>query len=165
MRMRWWALTLSLISGFEGLRQAAYLDPVGVPTICFGHTQGVMLGDTKTLEECHDLLAEEAEYFAEVVYYSTDYRLSDEEYAAYVSFTYNVGAANWKSSTLLKFLNSGQRLEACHQLPRWVYAKGIRLPGLVKRREQEHDLCIKGALALQYNALQAPQSRMFRRYP
>ena len=68
MRMRWWALTLSLISGFEGVRQAAYLDPVGVPTVCFGHTQGVMLGDTKTLEECHDLLAEEAEYFADVRY-------------------------------------------------------------------------------------------------
>ncbi len=85
-----------------------------------------MLGDTKTLEECHDLLAEEAEYFAEAVYYSTDYRLSDEEYAAYVSFTYNVGAANWGSSTLLKLLNSGQRLEACHQLPRWVYAKATK---------------------------------------
>jgi lysozyme len=38
------ALGTSLVAGFEGLRTRAYLDPVGIPTICYGHTNGVMLG-------------------------------------------------------------------------------------------------------------------------
>ena len=70
--------------------------------------------------------------------------LSTEEHAAYLSFTYNVGVGNFKSSTLLKLLNKGQRQDDCEQLSRWVFAKGKKLRGLVHRREDEKALCLSG---------------------
>ena len=48
----WLAVAVSVVGGFEGLRQSAYLDPVSIPTICYGETRGVKLGDTRTKAEC-----------------------------------------------------------------------------------------------------------------
>jgi lysozyme len=67
--------------------------------------------------------------------------LSDNRHAALVSFTYNVGGTAFCQSTLVRKLNSGDP-KACDELLRWTKAKGIELPGLVKRREAERQLCI-----------------------
>lgn len=48
-------LATPMIQDHEGLRTNAYLDPVGIPTICFGETLGVSMGDTATVAECHDM--------------------------------------------------------------------------------------------------------------
>ena len=52
------AATVALVGGFEGLRNYAYRDPIGIPTLCFGETRGVKMGDFKTTAECKDMLAD-----------------------------------------------------------------------------------------------------------
>ena len=133
------------VSYYEGVSNEAYLDPVGIWTICYGETEGVAKGDYKTDEECLDSLAEElTEHHKKMVLYIKT-PISVKEEAAYLSFTYNVGVNNFKSSTLLKKLNSGDRAAACNELSKWVYAKGFKLPGLIKRREKEKEMCLDGA--------------------
>jgi lysozyme len=61
-----------------------------------------------------------------------------------VSFAYNVGGGNYCGSTLVRKLNAGDTAGACNELTRWTRAKGIVLPGLVKRREAERQLCLQG---------------------
>lgn len=140
----WLAIALTAVAGFEGLRTEAYNDPVGIPTICFGYTAGVEIGDTATVDECKQLLTDEVISHGLAVSNAVTVDLSHEEQAAYTSFTYNVGAAAFQRSTLLRKLNSGDRVGACNELPRWVYAGGVRLPGLIKRREAERELCLSG---------------------
>lgn len=136
---------VTVVAGFEGLRQYAYLDPVGIPTICFGSTRGVRIGQHKTLEECKNLLAEELLVARGSVHACVDVPMSKNEDKAYTSFTYNVGGGAFCKSTLVKNLNAGDRAGACAQLSRWVYATKmgvkIELPGLVNRRAEERNIC------------------------
>lgn len=132
------------ISGWEELRNVAYYDPVSVPTICYGHTEGVKMGQVKSDFECADMLVNELKEYMDAVDKHVKVYMPDTRKAALISFTYNVGVANFKSSTLLEKLNKGDTIGACNELPRWVYAKGIKLNGLVKRREAERQLCLIG---------------------
>lgn len=138
------AAALSLIAGFEGLRNYAYKDIVGVPTICYGHTSNVQMGDWKSDEECLLILKEESKSFSDAVLRHTKVPLSQGELDAYTSFTYNVGEGAFKNSTLLKYLNQGKRVEACNELKKWVYAGGKKVRGLVNRRAEELKLCLSG---------------------
>lgn len=122
----------------------AYLDPVRVPTICYGHTEGVKLGQTKTDEQCADMLADELGDYMRIVEKYAKSPMPDTRKAALTSFVYNVGHHNFRKSTLLKKLNAGDTVGACNELPRWVYAKGVRLRGLELRREAEKELCLIG---------------------
>lgn len=70
--------------------------------------------------------------------------LSTKEQAAYLSFTYNLGVKAFTNSTLLKKLNSGDRVGACNELLRWNKANGKALNGLTKRRQEENKLCLEG---------------------
>ncbi len=140
----WCVIAVTCVSGFEGLRQAAYNDPVGIPTICFGETQGVKIGQTRSAEECKDMLAASLEKANASVNVCTKVPLPDTRRAALVSFTYNVGGSAYCTSTLVKKLNAGDTVGACNELLRWTKAKGIELPGLVKRRRQERVMCMEG---------------------
>ncbi len=144
------AFTASLIAGFEGYRSYVYLDPVKVPTVCFGATRDSrgnpfnpsQVGQAIPGHECEKLLFRDVFEFQDAVLNNVKVPLTDNQLTALTSFTYNVGEANLKSSTLLKKLNAGDYEGACKELPRWVYAKGIKLPGLVKRRQAEMELCL-----------------------
>lgn len=140
------AAAVPLVAAFEGLRQKAYLDPVGIPTACFGATHGVRLGQTYTREQCDNLLATELLEANAGVDSCVSVPLSDGQRVAFVSFVYNVGRSKFCGSTLVRKLNAGDYMGACNELPRWVYAKGIKLPGLVKRREKERAICLGGAV-------------------
>ena len=132
----------------EGLRQWAYRDPIGLPTICFGSTQGVKMGDFRTVPECKALLTKEM--------YATVSRLDTcrpglpiNVLAAFSDAAYNVGehiACDSTRSTAARLLAAGRYDEACQQLPKWSYARvagvAVQLPGLVKRREMERRLCL-----------------------
>lgn len=132
------------VSYYEGKSNDSYPDPVGIWTICYGETKGVRQGDYKTDEECLDSLAGElTEHHKKMMLYIKS-PISVKEEAAYLSFTYNVGVGALSKSTLLKKLNSGQRVEACNQLLRWDKAGGKRLKGLTLRREAENKLCLEG---------------------
>ena len=132
------------VSYYEGVSNKAYLDPVGIWTICYGETKGVAKGDYKTDEECLDSLAEElTEHHKKMVMYINT-PISEKEEAAYLSFTYNVGVGAFSKSTLLKKLNSGDRVGACNQLLRWDKSGGKKLKGLTLRRQSENKLCLEG---------------------
>lgn len=136
------ALAGVMVAQFEGEVRTGYVDPVGVVTACFGHTQTAELGKSYTENECLNLFAMDLGDHNEQLLRVVKQPLSIGEHAAYLSFHYNVGAGNFRSSTLLKYLNRGERFKACNELPRWVYADGHKLAGLVKRRELERQLCL-----------------------
>lgn len=142
------AAGLALIATFEGLSNYAYKDIVGVPTICYGHTSNVSMGDYKTTKECTLILKEESKGFSNSVLRHAKVPLSQGELDAYTSFAYNVGEGAFRNSTLLRLLNQGKREEACDQLLRWVYAGGKRVQGLYNRRVEERKLCLSGVQSL-----------------
>lgn len=144
-RAGWLAIAAVFVGGFEGLRQAAYLDPVGIPTICFGETKGVRLGQRATLDQCNAMLAGSLQLANHAVNDCIRAPLPDYRRAALVSFTYNVGRDAMCSSTMARKLNAGDTLGGCDEMLRWTYAKGIRLPGLVTRRQAERNYCLVGA--------------------
>ncbi|KAF1032974.1 MAG: Lysozyme RrrD [Pseudomonas sp.] len=133
-----------LVSKFEGRSLVAYLDPVGIPTICYGSTAGVKLGQTKTAEQCEQLLAGELGKACSDVERLVRVPLPASRHAALCSFVYNAGPTAFQSSTLLRKLNAGDTPGACAELSRWVYAKGQKLAGLVNRRAAERELCEVG---------------------
>ena len=137
-------MTGALVSWFEGRSLMAYLDPVGIPTICEGITQGVKLGDQATPAQCDQLLQRELRIALTAVDRQVRVPMPDTRRAALGSFVYNVGERQFSSSTLLRLLNSGDVRGACAQLSRWVYAGGKQLAGLVNRRAAERELCEVG---------------------
>ena len=143
------ALALPLIGGWEGKRNDAYLDLVGVPTICFGHTKGVSLGDHMTDAQCAALLRSEVLEYREGLhgYFSADtktQRLPAARDAAYTSLAYNVGIRGAGSSTATRRLNAGNVAGGCQALTWWNKAGGRVVRGLVRRRADEYRHCMRG---------------------
>ncbi|MDR0249827.1 MAG: lysozyme [Burkholderiales bacterium] len=136
------AAVIAFIAGEESFVGNAYLDPVGIPTIGYGTTADVQMGDTITREEAEALLLRDAGAAGDDILRCVTVPLAQHEYDAYVSFIYNVGGGAFCRSTLLKKLNAGDYTGACNELPRWVYAGGQRLRGLELRRERERRMCL-----------------------
>lgn len=132
------------ISIYEGKELTGYVDPVGIETACYGHTKTAQAGKKYTEHDCLDLFAQDLAEHDEQLRQAVAVPLSHGEHMAYLSFHYNVGAGNFRRSSLLKLLNDNQRVRACDELTRWVYADGRKLLGLVKRREQERQTCLSG---------------------
>lgn len=122
---------------FEGYRDVAYRDSAGVLTIGFGTTRNVKEGMTCTEEQAERWLREDLELAERFV--STIPEIDTQgKFDACVSMVYNIGIGAFESSTLLKKIKSHAPAEEIQaQFRRWVYAKGIELPGLVKRRNWE----------------------------
>ena len=131
---------ISLIKSFEGCELTAYRCSADVPTIGYGHTAGVSDGDTCTQEEAETMLAEDLEEFEDYVKNYVESELHQNEFDALVAWTYNLGPANLKESTMLKELNSGNFEEVPRQMKRWNRAGGEVLDGLIRRREAESRL-------------------------
>ncbi|SER25788.1 lysozyme [Azotobacter beijerinckii] len=133
-----------VVANFEGLRTKAYRDPVGIPTICYGHTATARIGQTRSQAECDALLRGDLGDALEQVDRLVTVPLPVERRAALASFAYNVGSGRLSGSTLLRKLNAGDAAGACAELSRWVYAGEEKLPGLVQRRATERELCEVG---------------------
>lgn len=138
------AAAVALVGWYEGRSLAAYVDPVGIPTICDGYTHGVELGDVATPEQCDALTAQEVSKALTAVDASVPKPLPGPVRVALTSFVYNVGPGAYNGSTLLRKLKAGDIEGACRQLPRWVYAGGRKLRGLVVRRAAEMEICMSG---------------------
>ena len=136
---------LDLIKKYEGLSLKGYLCPAGVPTIGYGYT-GLVLGkkittDMKiTLNQAEKLLASSLSGFEKSVNDLVKVPLTQNQFDAVVSFVYNLGAGNLKSSTLLKKLNAKDYIGASNEFLKWNKAGGKVLSGLTKRRQSEKDL-------------------------
>lgn len=141
-------IAVAIAAPFEGLRNYAYRDPVGIPTICYGSIQGVRMGQFKTTAECDALLGEEMAARVATVERCAP-GLPVNMLAAWASAIFNTGdhlVCNPARSTAARLLRAGQLVEACRQLPRWNKATKagvlITLPGLTRRREAEEALCL-----------------------
>lgn len=136
---------VALIKQHEGVRYHAYPDPASGNdpwTICYGHTKGVVKGMTANQETCDRWLKEDLAAAEAVVQLTVKVPLSQGEYDSYVSFVFNAGQGNWQSSTMLRKLNAGDRVGACNQFPRWIYADKRVFNGLKTRRYHEQQQCL-----------------------
>ena len=129
-----------LLKFFEGCKLTAYQDSVGVWTIGYGHTKGVYEGMTITQEEAEQMLLTELEEYEGYVEKYVTVPLTQNQFDALVVWVYNLGPTNFRNSTLLKELNSGNYTAAGKEITRWNKAGGKVLAGLVKRREAEAKL-------------------------
>jgi GH24 family phage-related lysozyme (muramidase) len=139
---------LALIKHFEGLRTTAYQDSVGVWTIGYGHTSmvgppPVYPGMTITAAQAEAILQQDLEVFERGVSQALTITTRENQFSAMVSFAFNVGLNAYRGSTLLRKHNAGDFAGAAAEFPRWVYAGGEVLPGLVRRREAERTLYLK----------------------
>ncbi len=140
------------LAAWEGLRSRAYRDAAGKLTIGVGHLltkselssgkiwiKGAMVPYAAGLTDRQvlDLLGQDLEGAENAVNEGVEVELRQPQFDALVSFCFNVGAAAFKNSTLLRRLNQGGYEEVPGQLRRWVHCNGAVVPGLVKRREQE----------------------------
>jgi GH24 family phage-related lysozyme (muramidase)/uncharacterized protein YcbK (DUF882 family) len=133
---------VELIKHFEGLRTTAYRDPVGIWTIGYGHTSmagppTVYQGMTITAAEAEAILRQDLDKFELGVVNALTIGTNPDQFSAMVSFSFNVGLTAFRNSTLLRKHNDGDFAGAANEFPRWVYADGQVLPGLVRRRNAE----------------------------
>ena len=128
---------IALIKKFEGCKLEAYLDAVDVPTIAYGRTKEVQMGDTCTQQQAEDWLEEELVEYEGYVEKAVTVPLEQNQFDALVSWTYNLGPSNLNKSTALKLLNMSEYDGVPAQLKRWNKAGGKVLDGLVRRREAE----------------------------
>ncbi|KAJ2927868.1 hypothetical protein H1R20_g9228, partial [Candolleomyces eurysporus] len=141
------AATVSLIKQFEGFVPSPAPDPIGLPTVGYGHlcqTSGcaeVPFPFPLTTTTATSLLTSDLRTFQNCIasQVADSIRLNDNQYGALVSWAFNVGCANTASSTLISRLNAGQapNTVAAEELPKWNKAGGVVLPGLVNRRAAE----------------------------
>ena len=142
----WVAVCVGCVAGFEGLRTVAYRDasPAEIWTVCYGETKGITKDSRYTPEQCKEMLGARIEEFGRGVDACVKAELPPERKAAFTSTAYNIGIGAFCKSSIVRKINAGDVRGACDELLRWVKAGGITLPGLVKRREQERQLCLKG---------------------
>ncbi len=131
------ARAYSLIRQFEGLRLTAYRCPAGVWTVGYGHTFGVVPGMVITKKQAEELLRQDIAT-AEKIVSAECPNLRQCQFDALVSFVFNVGGGNFRKSTLLKKVKANSDDNSImDEFLRWVYSKGVVLPGLQKRRLAE----------------------------
>ena len=131
---------LELIKSFEGLRLAAYLDSVDVPTIGYGHKKGVQMGDTCTDEQATEWLREDVRDAEDCINSAVSVPLTECEFDALVSFVFNLGCGNFRKSTLLRKLLDSDYDGAAQEFRKWDKAGGQVLAGLTRRRYAEAQL-------------------------
>lgn len=135
-----------LIKKFEGLKLKAYQDVKGVWTIGYGLTRypngtKVKEGDIITEEQANQYFQEVLQTFAQGVENAVKQQINNKQFAALVSFAYNVGLQAFKDSTLLKLVNKNPNdPEIKTQFMRWIYSGGRPIQGLVNRRVSESNL-------------------------
>jgi GH24 family phage-related lysozyme (muramidase) len=129
-----------LIKEFEGCRQVAYQDSVGVWTIGYGHTKDVYEGQLSIKKTCDRFLEEDLEEFEGYVDSYVKVPLTQNQFDALVAWTFNLGPGNLSESTMLRKLNEGDYDAVPDEMRRWNKAGGEVLNGLVRRRDAEANL-------------------------
>lgn len=133
---------LYIIKKFEGLELEPYMDDNDGWTIGYGHKypKGSPKPENITQEQAEELLRKDLAWAEKAVFDTVPEWLNDNQFSALVSFVYNIGPVNFRSSTLLKKLVQGDVNGAAKEFGRWKYDDGKELPGLVKRRLAEKTL-------------------------
>ena len=134
---------IALIKQFEGLKLNAYLCSANMPTIGYGNTYypngvKVKLGDKISQEQAEELLKDILKKFEAIVNRKLKVKVSQNQFDALVSHTYNTGG----SDTLFRLINNGANEQDIRSWieTRYITANGVKLNGLVRRRKAESDL-------------------------
>jgi len=140
---------LELLKQWEGLRLSAYKDAGGIWTIGYGHTSAagtprVYQGMRISEPQAEEILTRDLVQYERAVEGNVKVPLNDNQFAALVAFTYNVGVSAFKRSTLLKKLNAGDYDAVPVEMMKWTRAGKKRLKGLENRRAAESGLWVKG---------------------
>lgn len=127
----------------EGYSDNAYIPVKGdVPTIGFGTTENVKLGDKTTPTQALQRALSDVQSFESALKRCVKVELHQYEYDAFLSLSYNIGASAFCKSTLVNVLNERNYEEACKQILRWDKFQGKPLRGLTIRRQSEYKQCI-----------------------
>lgn len=138
------ALAVPLVILYEGDVPWVHRDPIGRLAACYGHDDQTMTpGKRFTAAECQAMLDQDLLKHAQALD-CIKHPLTDGQKAAFLSFAFNVGNKAFCDSTLARKANAGDMPGACAELSRWTRAGGRELPGLVKRRAAERELCERG---------------------
>lgn len=128
---------IALIKEFEGFRENAYADPVGIPTIGYGFVQGVKMGDRMTRAEAEARLYLELREYEHAVETACTVPPNQNEFDALVCFAWNVGIAGLRKSSVIRAHNRGDSAAAARAFGLWNKAGGKVFAGLVRRRAAE----------------------------
>ena len=139
---------LALIREFEGFRSKPYLCPAGVPTIGYGSTyyadgRPVKMTDAPISEaQAQELLQATLTKYEDCVNGAVKMPINQNQFDAFVSFTYNLGCGVFRKSSMLRQFNQGYTPQAAEQFARWNRGGGKVLAGLVSRRAAERALFV-----------------------
>ena len=133
---------LDLIKRFEGFSRTVYCCPAGYYTIGYGHVVKSDENFTAGIDEeqADALLRQDAVIAKRAILRLINVPLTDGQFDALVSFTYNLGGGALQRSTLRRKINRAEHTEVPEQFMRWVWAGGRKLKGLIRRREAESQL-------------------------
>ena len=136
---------LDLIKRFEGFSPTIYICPAGYPTIGYGHVVREDVRDRFAEgideQEAENLLQRDVRWAERGVLRLIDVPLTDGQFDALVSFTFNLGTGALQRSTLRRKVNREEHEQVPREFMRWVWAGGRRLQGLIKRRAAEAANC------------------------
>jgi lysozyme len=132
---------INLIKRFEGFEPEIYLDAAGLPTIGYGHLlrpgEDEIFKNGISPEAGEALLIKDVLLAEQAVCRLIKVPLTDSQFDALVSFTFNLGSGALQRSTLRRKVNHEEHDEVPEQFMRWVWAGGRRLRGLIRRRKEE----------------------------
>ena len=137
---------LDIIKHFEGYSSTVYADPIGIPTIGFGSiwdkegNRLTMDHEPITEQEGEFLLVRELKHVESAIARLIRVELTENQFSAIASLTFNIGSGRLKSSTLRAKINRGDYSGASAEFPKWRRAGGRILKGLVRRRKAEREL-------------------------
>jgi lysozyme len=143
------ATAVAAVGAYEGLRLAAYRDPVGVPTICYGETRGIRMGQKFTRAECDQMFLKALDEFGNGIEKCVPSLITapDRRYVAHLSLAYNIGVSGYCKSSIARLQKAGNDLAACDAFLLYNRAGGRELAGLTKRRKDERAMCRLGGPA------------------
>jgi len=134
------AACYAVIKASEGLQLRSYICPAGKWTVGYGHTLTAHRGMKITMADADRLLHDDVAVVEIAVKRLVKVALSQGQYDAVVSITFNIGIGHFSKSTLLKLLNAGNIADAAKEFGAWIYAGGVKCAGLIIRRGKERSI-------------------------
>lgn len=145
---------IDLIKSFEGCSLKSYKCPAGVWTIGYGHTgENIKSGMIISQDQAEEYLKQDLKRFEIGVNNLVKVDLTQGQFDALVSFSFNCGIGALKTSTLLKLLNQGKYDAAADEFDKWVYVGRIKLNGLVRRRKAEKEMFLQRLITKRYKVV------------
>ena len=151
-------LTIKLAKPFEGLHKIgedgliyAYADPVGFSTQGWGRLlsrnpwEDLSKYPPITQDQAEEWLRQDLKKAVSAALRLCPGATTNQQCAALTDFAFNCGAGNLEISTLRRKVNRGDFAGAELEFERWVYARGVKLPGLVRRRKAEANLFVSSS--------------------